>query len=416
MPDENRKGSASHASERAIRRHRFAALAIGSIGLLVIVLAAVRGVGPIFDAFDNLPGLLVDFQTIYLAQAHLLVDAPGTIHPKWLYPPLLAILFRGFTVTGPAAAFWIWLGVQIGAVLLLALLCQRQLRAMGGSAAWMAAVGLVVLSLPVVHCVKWGQVSLLIAAGSIVALRRPGAGTGVLMGLLCGMKVYPAGYLINALPRRRWRFLLWVLISAVVLGIAIPVLAIGWTPTTMFCRKIYALTRAMTLASKVPGAQGISGLIDSWFFTRAHFGLPPGGGPWLVELSRGLRSVTAIIFSLALLAGMLWRTRRLRLSHPVAVAMVLVTVTLILRPAWHHYFCFLPFALAAVWARALRDPPALAMAAFSWIVAALPVVSLPLAPEFFHWYSALGGTTVAALSAWGALWIVAGREEDGPSP
>jgi hypothetical protein len=115
-----------------------------------------------------------------------------------------------------------------------------------------------------------------------------------------------------------------------------------------------------------------------------------------------------VLMALPLVVIAFFTVRRLRdrqLELPVAAALSLVAVTLVVGPGWHHYFAFLPFALAVAIGRcgAPERLPELCLALASWLVSALPILLLADVPKIYFYWSAWGGTTLSALLVWWTL-------------
>jgi len=374
---------------------------------VLVWLRAWRGL----PALDHCRLIACDFQVFY-AQAGLLFEEPLVILPNWLYPPAAALLFALFLPLpyGVAAAVWSVINLVLCAVLVG--LCARALRSLGRGTGWAVALALTTLSLPVVHSVKWGQISLLLCVGVIVALLVRSSLAGGLLGLLAGLKIYPLAYLLAPLARRQWRTVTMTAASAIALGALVPMALLGAGPTATFFRNTLAASLrpsagewAAGYSSAWWGGQGIEPLLVRWFRDGGHVGLIERAPALWFSLPPSV--VTAVSILLAL--GILVSTYRVLVYRNAdrlhASALVLVAVTLVVRPAWHHYFAFLPFAQAVVVGDASASRWAKALAVSSWAVAAIPVVLLGDAPRLYYHYSQWGGTTVAALLVWVSLML-----------
>lgn len=153
------------------------------------------------------------------------------------------------------------------------------------------------------------------------------------------------------------------------------------------------------------GGQGLLPSLTRWFVDGRHIGWPVNPGPLVARMPPGSTGYVLRLAVVAALVGLGYRRLRDRRLHPsVAAALCLLTVTLALEPSWHHYFTFLPFAQAVALGRARLSPAAGWLALGSWAVSALPLLLLHDLPGIYFQYSAWGGTTVAALLAWAALW------------
>jgi Glycosyltransferase family 87 len=280
----------------------------------------------------------------------------------------------------------------------------------GGARATLLAVALSVASLPVVHDVKWGQVSLLTSVLALLALSSPGRSSGPLLGALAAFKVYPAGYLLAPVVRRAWRLVLVALVVAILCGVVLPALVLGTIPSWALARIMLSSAThqdqwANGFSTAYYGGQALGPSLTRWFSDGGHVDVSPAGAPpSLVALPEAAMDVLGLVAALVLLVLTIVALARERPSAARAAALSMTTITLLAQPGWHHYFAFLPFAQAV----ALGDPGAprraRVLGALSWLVAAVPLALLPLVPGIYFMYSAAGGTTIAALLAWAALW------------
>jgi hypothetical protein len=181
---------------------------------------------------DYCRALGCDFAWYYLPQIHALYEAPGEVVRGWLYPPLLAILLQGLKWLPAQSAVYAWTALNAGFAAGLGAICYRELPR--GPVGALGAAALVSLSLPVLNCLVWGQLSIAIALGAAAALARPWRGAGALLGFLAALKIYPGLYLGVPLLRRRWREVGGGAATAALAGVAAPVLALGWSAAKPF--------------------------------------------------------------------------------------------------------------------------------------------------------------------------------------
>jgi hypothetical protein len=103
-----------------------------------------------------------------------------------------------------------------------------------------------------------------------------------------------------------------------------------------------------------------------------------------------------------------WHRLRRPLPPASRASLLLLAAGLVFPPGWHHYFAFLPFALATALGRG--RPVAVGLATAGFLASALPVVLLADVPGIYFRASAWGATTVAALAAWLALVVDPGDD------
>ena len=350
---------------------------------------------------DHCPQVACDFVGHYLVQARMLSAGQGEVHSGWFYPPLPAILFQAFLPLGDRAAVATWTGLNLVAAAGLAGFTALPLRR--GLPAPMAAAGalaLVSISLPVLHSIKWGQVSLLLALGGLWALSGGGRGRGAMLGLLGAVKVMPLTWLAAPLVGRRWRLVAEGVIATAVLGVGLPLLVLGRDALPFFQRVL----DARALQPGPLGGQALTPALTRWLVDGTHIGGPLGVPPLLLDAPL-LAAALSVVGPLVLVGLTLARLRDRRPSLHAA-ALTLLAFTLALPPGWHHYFAFLPVAQAV--ALGGGRPAGRVLALASVALSTAPIVLL--GPDTYRLASTAGLTTLSALAAWAALLATADGE------
>lgn len=376
---------------------------IGTLALALWLRIALQGMSATLASLDNCPTWSCDFVRCYLPEARLLGTRAFVLANGWHYPPLLAIVLaplRHFSVRGATA---IWTAVNVTAALVLAYLCAAELRGRSIWARGVAGLGLVAICLPIIHGLKWGQVSMLLCALVVWALARRSRWTGPLVGLAAAIKMYPFAYLLGSVVRRELKALLWAAGTVLGVGVLLPLILLGRTRCLIFARDLFGVFEQPL---SWLGAQGLSSTMARWFVDGAHIGLEGSPGPLLVGAPSSA-SVQVVSWALALClvtlaARRIWRVRE---DAALGGALCLVAVTVAMQPSWHHYFSFLPFCQAVVMARAGGRSAALWLALAAAVLTAVPLALLVDAPPAYILYSRWGGTTVAALLCYAALML-----------
>jgi hypothetical protein len=254
----------------------------------------------------------------------------GFVFP-YLYPPLVALLWRPLTPLGPESAHAaVVAGSTLLAVVNLALL-WRLVRPPAYAGAWLLAfVALHAVCGPLVSTVRLGQINVALGTlvfGALLCERSDrSAGAGFLLALAILVKVTPFVFLVDLLVRGRWRTIAWCAASALALvASTIPVIGVG--PWTAF------FDRAFTPLPFNPPIS-LKGILDAL------------GRAWAIP--RGIQ----LGLVLAGLSVLLWRLlRRLpalgsETRDPVPAWAMLALVSLLAFPlTWHHhyYLALLPF-------------------------------------------------------------------------
>src|SRR5688572_14148331 len=195
----------SGASEPTSRALAGAVRGIILAAVLFVLVALATGPLELLWNLDLKPGYFRDFR-IYLEQARLFLG-DGGLAAHWTYPPLLALLIAPLAPLSTAHAEIGWWVVQLAVLAAYASLLQRVL-AGHGRRSWPLALALLITSLPVVHGLKWGQVSSAIAVAGAYALTRPERHGAAALGAAAACKLYPLLFLLGPLARRQYRFAL----------------------------------------------------------------------------------------------------------------------------------------------------------------------------------------------------------------
>jgi hypothetical protein len=189
---------------------------------------------------------------------------------------------------------------------------------------------LMVLSVPVWHCLRWGQISLPLTAlamwGGASANTRLG---DWLLGSAVALKGYPVLLLAPVLGGgAAWRRVLRVGVASCLLGLAIPALLLGWSRTTAW----------------LGAAVGVLADANEWMTLNSN-------AQYIPHVARRLIGGPGLMWVALCVAGGAWAMleaarafREGRRDRGLAIAWL--TVPLLVPPAWVHYFVFLPWALA----------------------------------------------------------------------
>lgn len=393
--------------------------AMALVAIAVLLRSNTRWLTIVVSLLDHCPEPGCDFVHHYMPQARQLFTEPGDLVFGWVYPPLLALVLQPLRLLSDAAALDVWMNLQVVLVVVLLLQCRAALRGLGRAASWAGAFGLVALSLPVLHSVKWGQVSLAVGVGSIAALARPRCLAAPILGLLAGLKLYPILYLVLPWLRRDRRAVAAAVGWALACGLVLPLLLVGPRTTESCFRAV--LDVRMEEASYL-GGQALGPAIQRWFVTGRHVGLESAGTRPLVAALGDSRAVAWALYVLpaAVVAGLtVLRLRRIAAPASIgataataseagaatrhAAALLLVGTGLCLPPGWHHYFAFVPWALAVVLGHARCGVAQRALVFVAWAATALPPALLADVSGVYFRASAWGCTTFAAFAAWLAL-------------
>lgn len=355
--------SARAGSFRSRHRNFFLQLAalLAGVLLLRIKWTSVRDVVVAIDHGDVLFG---DFVHHYYPT----VEGPlrhGAPAGGFFYPAGFAVLIAPIGWLPLSAAQLAWALLQIGCVfwagtaLVRAAALDRPLLAAFGST-------LTVTSIPVLHNLKWGQVSILIlasAAGAFLAYARGRQNlAALLLGVAAGIKGYPLVFLGWFVARGDLRFALRAAAACVLTLALLPAIIMGPEHALFFQR--------VSTNSVLGAADGVLRDFNSQYAPAVMSRFYEGG--WDLAPPRAIASaklgsaVSLGVIALLVVIAARSTSRRIAARREV-LGFVLIACSLPfwLQTSWSHYFVHLPAAqimLAAVFAREDRASAALALA------------------------------------------------------
>ena len=343
---------------------------------------------------DHCPKLACDFTRHYLAQAQHILQDDGLLNSGWFYPPLLAIVLTPFLVLKNPEYVWTLFNL-IACILLIV----QTSRCKKDAATLIWSVVLVSTSLPVLHALKWGQVSIWISILLISALSNIHSNSKwrtMALGFAGAIKVYPMLFLLIPLFQRRLSQVVKVVGVFVVLGILLPWCYLG-TDSTLYW---HAIRRGQVMVSEIAsgsGGQALTPTLNRWFVSGTFIGGVKGDEPILLSMVW----LKWLILSAAMLrfGQFLWRTWYLETLTTRSAYQVLIGVHLFLQPGWVHYFSWLPCVQMWCWIKGDRITKGLVIT--SVLLERLPLLRLSQ-DLYFHW-SRTGLLTVSILLLWFAL-------------
>ncbi len=385
-----------------------------ALALGFVLLRCLPVLGPILAvAIDHCGAYACDFEHVFWRQAVAMREPPIELAERWFYPPLAAVVLAPLGWLALDRALGVWTLANLACAAWLVALCARALG--GWERRWrlLAAAGLVGLSLPVWHCVRWGQISLLLTVPALWALTTRHRLTAPLLGLAAGIKVYPLAWTAALLARRRWRRSVATVAWAVGLGALLPLVVLGRSAGAFFERVLVAPVGPEVTAL---GGQALGPSLVRWFADGRHAGVPEDPAPLLFDLGQAGAAVLEVLGVVVLLVLLVRWLRREDLDETWIPVAVVVALALVLRPGWHHYFVAVPLAQACALGAARGRSATAWLAGFSVAVGAVPLVLLRDVPFAYFHASQWGVTTVSALLALGALLTLRDPSPSAASP
>ena len=367
---------------------------------------AVCVTGPLalLNTLDLKPGVLRDYH-IYLAQSRAYL-AHDSVVGHFVYPPLLAVLLIPFSLLPRTFGDVAWWVVQAGLLGGYASVLARVLQA-HGRMRWPLAVALLATSLSILHCLKWGQISIALAWLGAAWSIAPSRGTALGLGLAAACKVYPLLFSLPALAWPQRRKVLEVAAFALALGVALPIAVLGVTATVDTLQHFVRSTGDAAAMSSSPASQDLANALRLWFGPGGRVGVHVRSNAWLFVLPAAVQRVLYGLIALGLLSATWHAARRARGGSAAVGAMVMLVVPLLLPIAWEHYYCALPLAVAAALARPGVDRRVLALALCAWAIPMLGLWAQLFEDWNFFTYESVHATTLSALLGVAAMWGLA---------
>ncbi len=338
--------------------------------LAVLYYRSVWGsVADLVAALDHCKELYCDFTRQYYPTGR---DVLTTGQPSngYFYSSFFALLLAPFGQVEVGTAVALWSLVQLLSIALLLLPAIDFYRE--SPRAFALYVVLLALAMPLLHNLKWGQVSTLVTGCAFAALflyrRGRVAAAAVVLGFAVAIKYYVAVVAFVFLLRRDWRFLLVLAAAVALFWLVLPTVVLGPEDNWQFYvtvreRVAHAVT---TWMPEDINAQYLPSVVGRWLGTAA------GRGVWR-WLGYGL-------FGLNLLAVARLVIRRAPRANEWAFALLFLGLPLAIETSWPHYFVYLPFAQTLVAletgllsGKVSARPPAV------WLSAALLLISIVLA-------------------------------------
>jgi hypothetical protein len=329
-----------------VRRVRPDRLTLVQLALLAAVFVALRikwpSVREFVLAIDHGDLFFADFVNHYYPTVakSLREGAPAG---GFFYPAAFAALLSPLSLLPPLAAEVAWGIVQLGCLIFVA---TTLVRVAADGDARLAALGtvLVASSVPVLHNLKWGQVSLLIlaAAGGAYVLRARGRtwAPSALLAIAAAIKGYPLVFLGPFVVRGDARFLARAALACAVTLVILPAMVMG---------PLHALFVQRVSSGAVLGArEGVLRDFNSQYapavLSRYHGGWD--ATPVDVRAMSELASFAALaaVVALVVLVARSSAPAIARRREIFLLVLVASTVPFWLRTSWSHYFVHLPIA------------------------------------------------------------------------
>jgi hypothetical protein len=346
---------------------------------------------------DGQRGVFTDFIWHY-RPAGIMIYATGLPGYKFFYSAFFALSLAPLGRIPLADALGVWAWIQLAGIVLLVMVPGLHFLRRSRRAYYMYVV-LTLLSLPVLHNLMWGQVSVPIIVCMLGALcfyiRGGKAGAAALLALATSIKLYPAVLAIYFVARREFRLLAMFVAWTMVLLVAVPAVRLGSE----------GLARFQRASDEGMGRVASNARIDSNSQYLPHVAMrylkvtdPLNTDP------RGWRIVAYGLFAanVLLLCGAL----RARLEDPAETgfSLLLLSTPLIVQTSWPHYFVYLPFCQVFAWqVIGRRRTDARAVLQYGLVGVSVVLSSSVL----FNWFGDFSGYSWYGCLFWSNMLVVA---------
>jgi len=316
----------------------------------------------------------------------------------FFYPAGFAALLAPLALVGAGAAKVLWGVLQLaclvyaGTTLVSAAVTRRPLLALVGTALTMTSV-------PILHNLKWGQVSLPILAavgGACVQYARGRRNVpAALLAIAAGIKGYPLAFLGTYVARRDVSFVARAAAACFITLVVWPAIVMGPAHALFFQR--------VSTNAVMGAADGVLKDFNSQY-APAVLGRYQGGWDAMAVDVRAMGELGCMVALLAI-AALVWvvaRSSALRLSGRrdlLCFVLIACSIPFWLRTSWSHYFVHLPLAqvlLAGMLAERQRGQRGRARDLLVLVVLVAPSVFLSNVVGLFAsegwWYFANAGS------------------------
>ena len=288
-------------------------------------------VNAIVSQIDHCSLLSCDFQRHYLPQVQRFVSEESGFVSGWFYPPLLVFLLYPFHQLPNPEIWWTFFLLTITVCL-----SHTTHKYSKNVVSPFTSLLFMCISLPVIHCLKWGQISILIVVGLIVALNTRGLWSGIILGFLGALKLYPLLFVLPFLLQKRHQECIAMMISFLIWGILIPLIFMPIDQIIAYYQNaIHASQNIQGMASGL-GGQAIIPTATRWFEDGSYGTHVMDGG--LIANIPFLSSIFALIVFIPSIF-LLYKAPK----NTFAPVLTFIFLSLLLSPGWEHYFCFIPY-------------------------------------------------------------------------
>lgn len=353
------------------------------LGSVLVAVLLWSGPSEFPRTMDESESLFTDFTDHYIPMAK---QMPGADQPVmgYFYSPVLALGLVPLALLGDVWALWAWGVFQAASVALLVVAAAGMTR-LTRPFERAVLIAVTLWSVPVLHNISWGQISVLVTALVFLAFTSRPVGAALAMALAGALKIYPI-VLVPLFAWRRGRGV-WACVfglGLLLLLFGIPAVAMGWDNTLDFYRSLeWVRERTVPQLVENPKSQYLPHVVARWVDLAKGTQVP-------VEWVWSARAAAATLVAAGCLAA-----RRFHRDPFLALGVAMPAVGLWVPTSWPHYFAYLPPLLCAIAIHGWRER---SDRAWSWAGPTLALVALSVTTLPFQY--ALGGWAPYTRAGW----------------
>jgi hypothetical protein len=294
-------------------------------------------------AIDNTSQFMLDFSGHYYPMGRKILHVPTPVF-RYYYTAFFALLLVPICVLTLPLAMIIWGAIQIICLLALCIFPGRGLLKMSPTGIVLYSA-LCATSYPVLHNIRWGQVSVLLTVCVIAAFVSYNNNKGILAGILlafaAAIKFYPSFFIIFFILKRDMRTCMAFVLAAVVFYLVFPASMLGFSNWLEFEKSVFIAISSAEWVSHDVNSQYFANVGLRWF---ANFFERDAGSTFAQALTIAGYGITLSCIV------MVWFLQRRELSEKYGLSMVVIflSIPFVVKTSWPHYFVYLPVCQAAV--------------------------------------------------------------------
>ena len=342
QPTINRESSALNLMHHLRNSYYWYLLLMVMLGIIAVYYRLQWGSFARFvKAIDHYTGFMLDFG-IYYSMSKQILALPTPV-AGYYYTAFFALVLTPLSALKLSSALVVWEAIQYACVAAMCFIAARLLTLPPPGMVLYA--GLCVTSFPMLHCYRWGQVSLLLTAcimGAFLASSKNNRVlAGVLLAFAAAIKFYPAFFILYFILKRDVRTCAAFGLAAILFYLVFPAAVLGFSHWLEFERAVIKAIRDAQWVSQNINSQYVVHAGLRWFAIIFH----------RVAGNTAVRVLTIVSYVIALSSiVMVWVFQR-RTSgekHALSLVTIFLSIPFVIKTAWPHYFVYLPLCQAAV--------------------------------------------------------------------